>query len=93
MSATSSTPIITVISPSTVKIHADNVTLSVKGDNFNDMCYIVVEGSFLSTTFVNAGELTTILPRAITDVLGRKEVKVHDTKGGGISNSKFFDVQ
>jgi type 1 fimbria pilin len=92
MSSTNSSPIISSVYPPTVKVHADNVTLTVKGDNFNAGCDIDVDGSFLVTIYVNAGKLTAVLPRAITDVQGRNDFLVHDTNSGDISNSASFDV-
>ena len=61
-SPSAAAPVVSSIAPANVPAGSAAITLTVAGSNFQSDSVIQVDGTKEVTTFVNSGELTTIVP-------------------------------
>jgi len=67
-------------------------TLTVNGEAFTNESVVHWAGSPLTTTYINAGQLTAIVPAANIASAGTVQVGVNDPVGG-LSNTLSFTIQ
>lgn len=76
-------PIVSSIEPSTVFTNADDVPLRVTGQGFTPASVIHLDGIALTTTYVDAQTLTTLVPSAALSVARTATVTVSTPAPGG----------
>jgi len=84
-------PVIESISPSTVQVGSPDVTITVKGSNFDNgtttffssgVTWTVNENdTFLTTTFVSQTQLTAIIPAGLMATKRTARITVQDWRG------------
>ncbi|MBI4810349.1 MAG: T9SS type A sorting domain-containing protein [Ignavibacteriales bacterium] len=86
-------PVLNNISPSTVEIGNDGLTMILNGENFLTTSIVRFNGSDLMTTFVSESELEASLTKSELSLIGTFEVVVaNPSPNGGISAVKQFTV-
>ena len=86
-------PVITSINPTSAIAGGSSFTLTVSGANFISGSIIKWNGTNLATTYVNATQLTAVVPSANISASGTATVTVFNaTPGGGTSNSLSFTI-
>ncbi len=90
-SGTSSSPVLTTISPASANAGSAAFTLTATGTNFTSTSTVDWNGTALSTTFVSATSLTAAVPAANITAAGTDSIKVV-TPGVGSSASLAFTV-
>ena len=84
-------PVISSLSPNTVDACGPDFTLTVNGSGFASGDTVDWNGTPLTTTFVNAGQLTVTVPAADTASPGTASVTVV-TPGNAASNAATFTI-
>jgi len=84
-------PVIDSISPDSVIAGSGDSSIVVTGMNFHNGDQVRVDGTPISTGFVNDKELDANIPASVTNTPGVYAVTVRDP-GGAISNSASFNV-
>ncbi len=69
-------PIVSSASPAFATAGGPQFTLTVLGANFTNTMHVALNGTLLSTTFVNAGTLTAIVPQALIRTAGNTALTV-----------------
>src|SRR5439155_1405260 len=86
-------PTITSISPTSATAGGAQFTLTVNGTNFVSGSTVNWNGSPLTTTYVNATQLTATVPAALIANAGTASITVvNPAPGGGTSNSVTFSI-
>jgi hypothetical protein len=81
------------ISPLNKTVGDAGFVMTVNGTNFVSQSIVRLEGSTRSTTFINATQLTAIIPANDLTTAGAFDITVFNpTPGGGISNAQTFTV-
>ena len=81
------------LSPSTVSPGGAGITLTVNGANFSSGSVVKWSGQSLTTTFVNAHQLTASVPASDIANAGTATVKVFNpAPAGGTSNPVLFEI-
>ncbi len=83
-------PVLTSLNPASATVGGLAFTLTVNGNNFLSGASVQWNGSGLSTTFVNAGQLTAAVPASLIATAGSAMITV--VSGGITSNSLSFPV-
>ncbi len=91
--ATSPTPHITSLSPSTVLVGSGDVTLNVVGTNFVALSTVSVNNIPQQASLINSNVLQTTVPAAMLANAGPLQIAVlNPTPGGGSSNLYVLNV-
>ena len=86
-------PTLTSISPTSVTAGAGAFTLTASGSNFLNNSSIKWNGTTLTTTYINANQLTAPVTAAMVATAGTASVTVFNpTPGGGTSGSMTFTI-
>ena len=86
-------PTLTSISPTSVTAGAGAFTLTASGSNFLASSTIKWNGIALTTTYINANQLTAPVTAAMVATAGTSSVTVFNpTPGGGTSGSMIFTI-
>ncbi|AFL86420.1 hypothetical protein Terro_0069 [Terriglobus roseus DSM 18391] len=86
-------PTLSSISPNAVKAGSADTTITVLGTNFASGSTVMVGSTAASTTFVNAGKLTAVVPSANLANMGWSSIGVSTpAPGGGNSNTLPLSV-
>ncbi len=86
-------PVIASVSPASVDAGASSVTLTVTGSAFSRSSYVVFDGSYLTTTFVDSTTLTATVSSYELSSPGTATVRVTTpSPGGGTSSALTFTV-
>lgn len=86
-------PVLNNISPSTVEVGNDGLTMILNGENFLTTSIVRFNGSDLITTFVSESELEASLTKSKLSLIGAFEVVVaNPSPNGGVSAAKQFTV-
>jgi len=86
-------PTTTGISPTSKTAGDAEFTLTVNGTNFISSSIVRFNGANKTTTYVNSGQLTAIIPASDITSAGSYSVTVYTpTPGGGTSNAQTFTV-
>jgi phage tail sheath protein FI len=86
-------PAISSLSPASVAPASAAFTLTVNGSNFISGSVVDWNGTALTTTFVNASQLTAAVPASDVAAAGTASVTVtNPTPGGGISAATSFTI-
>jgi RHS repeat-associated protein len=86
-------PVLSLISPNTVKAGNPGFTLSLNGSNFVSTVSILFNGTPVSTNFVDSTHLEALIPANSIKAQGTYPVAVtNPTPGGGISGTINFTV-
>ncbi|HOS48099.1 MAG TPA: hypothetical protein PLG57_05655 [Bacteroidia bacterium] len=87
------TPILTGINPSSAVAGSSSFTLTVSGSSFISGSIVKWNGTALTTTFVNASQLTAVVPATNISTAGTATVTVFNpTPGGGTSSGINFTI-
>src|SRR5438552_4215596 len=90
---TNPVPTITSISPTSAPAGGPQFTLTVNGTNFVSASVVYWNGTALTTTCVNATQLTATVPAALIANAGRASVTVvNPAPGGATSNAVLFTI-
>ena len=84
-------PVITSINPSSCVAGSPQFTLTVNGSGFDNTSKVQWNGAALTTTFVNAGQVTAIVPAVNVAVAGTANVTVKNSTGP-VSNTVVFTI-
>jgi len=87
----SGAPIISTLSPNSATTGGPAFTLTVQGANFTVGAAVLWNGGALSTSFVNASQLTAFVPASLIAVQGSANVNVLNP-GGTLSNTINFGI-
>jgi hypothetical protein len=91
--ATNPAPFISLLHPASTAPGGPDFTLTVTGTEFVSGSVVNWNGSGLSTTFVNSGQLTATVPAADIMSAGTAAVTVVNAgPGGGTSNVLYFEI-
>ncbi|MBX7132940.1 MAG: hypothetical protein K1X67_09720 [Fimbriimonadaceae bacterium] len=86
-------PSLSSLSPSSAFSGSAGITLTVNGSNFINGCTVTWNGSNRTTTFVNSGQVTAIIPSSDLATPGVAAVRVSNPgPGGGLSGSLNFTI-
>jgi len=86
-------PVTTSISPDVRSVGDPQFTLTVNGSGFSTCSIVRVEGLDRTTTFVNASQLTAVIPVTDQGAGGTKTITVFTpTPGGGTSNGQTLTI-
>ena len=86
-------PSITSLSPSSTASGSQDFTLIVSGSDFVAASRVNWDGTVLGTTYVNASQLTALIPASDLTAAGSASVTVvNPTPGGGTSNAATFTI-
>ncbi len=92
-SADNPAPTLSSIAPASANAGGSSFTLTANGSNFINGSTINWNGTALTTTFVNATQLTATIPAANITSAGTADVTVFTpTPGGGSSTSQTFTI-
>jgi len=81
------------ISPTSKNVNDAEFTLTVNGSNFVSGSIVQFAGSNRTTTFINSGQVTAIIPSTDLTSQGNFNITVFNpTPGGGTSNAQIFTV-
>ncbi len=69
-------PVLDTISPRSTTIGTGDLTLTLTGSNFINGNTVLFNGTPLATTFVNAGQLTAVVPSSLLIMAGTSDVQV-----------------
>jgi sugar lactone lactonase YvrE len=83
-------PAVNALSPSLIGPGASQFTLTVNGSNFFNGSVVQFAGTSLSTSFVNSGQLTAIVPSSLLNTSGTVDVLV--VNAGPSSNKVAFVI-
>jgi hypothetical protein len=86
LTVTAPPPVISTITPSTVAAGGEAFTLTVNGSGFVAGATVSLNATSLSTTFVNAGQLTASVPAALIAQAGSASITAANP-GGAASNA------
>jgi hypothetical protein len=87
------TPTLTGINPSSAVAGSSSFTLTVSGSSFISGSIVKWNGTALTTTFVNASQLTAVVPATNISTAGTATVTVFNpTPGGGTSSGISFTI-
>jgi len=86
-------PTITTVSPTLINADAASFPLTVNGAQFSSNTVVVWDGSPLTTTFVNNGQVTATVPAADLLNSGAVTIAVMNGAGGKLSNSATVSIQ
>lgn len=87
------TPILISINPTSATVGNGQFTLTANGSNFVNGATVVWNGGLLSTTFVNASQLTAVVPASLIAAAGTANVTVNNPSGTATtSNALTFTV-
>ena len=90
---TSSTPVITSLSPASIAAGSSSFTLTVTGSNFTSDATVRWNDSDLETTFIGSTRLTALVSADNIVTSGTASVTVYDPdQGGGLSNVYSFTI-
>jgi hypothetical protein len=87
----SGTPTITGINPSSVTAGGTAFTLTVNGTNFDSSAKVGCNGTVLTTSYVNANQVTATVPANLIASAGTASITV--TTNVGVSSASSFAVQ
>ncbi|GEM_PF-3017520 len=94
-----SSPILSTISPSTLQRGQGEFTLTVDGSNFSHDSRVMWGTSPLQTTYVSSTQLTATIPASLTNSMGSANITVYTPSPGGgtssalsLSITSFYDV-
>jgi len=86
-------PAITTIAPNSANAGSSNVTVTVNGTGFTSASKVRFNSNELTTTFVNATQLTATIPASGLTAAGAANITVSNpAPGGGTSNATTFTV-
>jgi len=86
-------PAITNITPNSANAGSGDVTVTVNGTGFTSASKVRFNSNELTTTFVNATQLTATIPASSLTAAGAANITVSNpTPGGGTSNAAPFTV-
>jgi hypothetical protein len=89
----SNTPSISSLTPSQARVNSAAVTLTLKGSGFTADSVVKWKQTTLTSTFVNSGELTAVVPAALLTSLGSATITVSNAStGGGTAVTTFVIV-
>jgi hypothetical protein len=74
-------PTLTSILPRTVVVGSGSVTLVASGDNFISGAVLLIDGTSVTTTFINSHSLRSTVPASFFTVPGTKQVGVRNPDG------------
>lgn len=87
-----STPVITNVAPNPVDAGLNNETFTISGDYFGATSVARIDGSDITTSFVDRYTLDCQIPLALNTVIGTRQVTVFNAPpGGGESNEYPLD--
>ncbi len=84
-------PFLSDLRPRLVTIGSGQFTLFIAGLNYDSASVVLVEGTPVSTTFVDTHELRALVPASFVTALGTRRVVVRNSDGRQ-SNQDSFDV-
>ena len=86
-------PSLTSISPTSATVGDPNTTITANGSNFVSGSTIDFNGTPLTTSFVNSGQETAVIPASDLTTAGTASITVvNPAPGGGSSNAATFTV-
>src|SRR5262245_46669125 len=85
-------PVISSVSPDSVKASGSNLTLTVTGKNFNSGSIIRCNGQDRPTKFISETKLTTTLPESETEKPGIKSISVFNPGVNFTSRSNIVAI-
>ncbi|MEK6324788.1 MAG: lamin tail domain-containing protein [Acidobacteriota bacterium] len=88
---TTTDPVIASISPDLAVVGSGELPVTVTGSNFQAGSHVLVDGSFIATTFQNAMTLNATIPASVTNAPGAHAVTV-ENPGPVASSSVTFTV-
>jgi hypothetical protein len=86
---TNPNPVISGISPSSIVAGSSDFTLTVTGQSFIAQSVILWNGVARTTTFVDSGTLTAVIPAADVAQIGTASVSVWNNAPGGTTSSSL----
>ena len=90
---TNSVPFVDIVSPVSIAPGSTGVTITIRGTGFVATSVVRWNGTALTTTFVNAKELTATVPDSFVAAVGLGNITVvSPTPGGGTSNVSYLPV-
>jgi hypothetical protein len=87
-------PTLSSVSPTTVAVGSGNTKITLSGFGFISVSSVLVNGTAVSTTYVNSKTLTAVVPASYFASAGTLSVQVKNpTPGGGTTAAKTITVK
>ncbi len=86
-------PTLTSVTPSTVAVGSGDTTITLAGFGFVPVSSVLINGTAVSTTYVNQKKITAVVPASYFAAAGTLTVQVKNPPpGGGTSAKKTITV-
>lgn len=87
-------PRLTSVTPSTLSTGQGDAVLSLKGENFTDQAVAYLDNAALATTFLNATDISAVVPNQTVDAVKSIKLRTPNPGGGAVfeSNTKTISI-